>query len=127
MSEEESKTIDVNEGLSEDLKSVSINDSENKSNRTRSRSRSKLRAGYEEANELFDDGKFSEAFKKFEVVFQGRKSSLGVDHPETLEAKHKMGLALDSDGKYAEAFKIHADVYTGRKRVLGEGGNKKLF
>jgi len=87
----------------------------------RSRSRSKLRAGYEEGNELFDDCKFAEAFKKFTLVYEGRKSSLGPDSPETLEAKNRMAMALDADEKYTEAFKLYSEVYQGRKRVLGEG------
>ncbi len=93
-------------------------------NRTRSRSRSKLRAGYEEGNELFDDGKYSEAYKKFSLVFDGRKSSLGPDHEDTLEARNKMALALDADGKYDLAFKMYSEVYAGRKKVLGEGTKK---
>jgi hypothetical protein len=39
--------------------------------RSRSRSKSKLRAGYEEANNLFDDAKYGEAFNKFTLVWQG--------------------------------------------------------
>lgn len=69
-------------------------DAPSKPSRTRSRSRSKLRAGYEEANDLFDDGKYSQAYKKFAIVFDGRKSSLGPDHVDTLEARNKMALAL---------------------------------
>lgn len=113
-------------GIAEDLEKVTISDNKEDTDKTqdktgqggrgRSRSRSKLRAGYDEASTLFDDGKYEEAYKKFELVFQGRKSSLGPEHPDTLEAKEKMALALDADGKYPEAFKMYSEVYTGKEK-----------
>ncbi|HEX2298278.1 MAG TPA: FxSxx-COOH system tetratricopeptide repeat protein [Pseudonocardiaceae bacterium] len=55
-----------------------------------------------------------------------RRSSLGDDHPDTLESAANLALGLRAMGHYEQALQLGEDTFTRRRRVLGDDNPKTL-
>lgn len=66
-----------------------------------------------------DQGRFEEASELFALAYQERLEHLGADHPDTLESRETLGLALEQLGRHEEAYGHISGVIEARERVLG--------
>jgi hypothetical protein len=53
-------------------------------------------------------------------VVDGRRRVLGVDHPDTLDSAHNLGMDLAEAGRAGAARALLADTLARRRQVLGE-------
>ena len=65
-------------------------------------------------------GLLTEAEAQERLVFEGSKTVLGADHPDTLEAGRKLGQELMFLGRYDEAEELLIGVIESQRRVLGD-------
>src|SRR5260370_15163008 len=68
---------------------------------------------------LYDKGQYSDAERMFRVVLQERERVLGSEHPDTLETRNDLEVALYYGGKYAEAEAEARTLLAIRGKVLG--------
>jgi tetratricopeptide (TPR) repeat protein len=71
------------------------------------------------ADLLVADGKYREAEKLFRTIIAARSSSLGPEHPDTLDSRHRLIYALTRQTRFAEAEREARDVLKLREKVLG--------
>lgn len=64
-------------------------------------------------------GLFSRAHELMEHVVQDRRTTLGPDHPKTLEAMSQMGWVLYREGREAEAERLTRTTIDAQTRVVG--------
>jgi tetratricopeptide (TPR) repeat protein len=74
---------------------------------------------HEVADLLVADGKYADAESLFRKIIQRRSTTLGPDHPDTLDSCHRLVYALSRQTKYAEAEAVARRVLKLRERVLG--------
>jgi serine/threonine protein kinase/class 3 adenylate cyclase len=74
---------------------------------------------YERANASIVAGDYSEAERLFRSVIEERTRTLGPEHPDTLDSRHRLIYALTRQIKYAEAEAEARQVLKLREKVLG--------
>ncbi|UKZ83746.1 hypothetical protein TrVFT333_011556 [Trichoderma virens FT-333] len=82
---------------------------------------------YQKAEELYKNGKYEEAEKLFRETAEGRKTTLGVNNPDTLWSKHHLAESLYHQGKYEEAENVFREAAEGRKISLGVNNPDTLW
>jgi tetratricopeptide (TPR) repeat protein len=71
------------------------------------------------AGVLSKQGKYEEALRAYQEVFDKRKDLLGPEHPDTLTTRHNMAVVLSKQGKYEEALQAYQEIFDIWKRELG--------
>ena len=56
----------------------------------------------------------------YREALDGRRRTLGNDHPSTLRSINNLGTLLCDHGKYGEAEKLMREALDGHRRVLGD-------
>nr|WP_244177461.1 hypothetical protein [Streptomyces atriruber] len=56
------------------------------------------------------------------ATYEGRRSALGDDHPDTLASGHELAVALDCAGHRAEAHEVVSAVHEGTRPHPGPRG-----
>jgi tetratricopeptide (TPR) repeat protein len=74
---------------------------------------------HEIADLLVVEGKYGDAEKVFRSVIAERAPILGLEHPDTLDSRHRLIYALTRQTKYTEAEAEARDVLRLREKVLG--------
>lgn len=72
------------------------------------------------SNVLYYQGQYEDALRIDEEVYAKRKSLLGEDHPDTINALYGIGIEFVKLKKYGDAMKIFEEVYNKRNNFLGE-------
>ena len=71
------------------------------------------------ADLLVAQGKFGEAEKLFRTIVAARTRTLGPEHPDTLDSRHRLIYVLSRQTKFAEAEAEGREVLRLRQKVLG--------
>jgi tetratricopeptide (TPR) repeat protein len=71
------------------------------------------------AENLEEEGRFSEAEKIYSDVIAAQRRVLGPEHPQTLRAMTMLALTMAKEGRYSEADKLQSQVIEIKTRVLG--------
>ncbi|MEV6260993.1 tetratricopeptide repeat protein [Streptomyces sp. NPDC051784] len=72
------------------------------------------------ARHVFHQGDYQSTLHLSQSAFQVGETSLGADHPLTLDAGHHTALALFRVGKFEESEALHRKILDGRQRVFGD-------
>jgi hypothetical protein len=80
----------------------------------------RLDLAWKYAKSLGSDGRYREAEKPFEEVFQARNKALGEEHPSTLTSMAYLAWTYSNQGQWKEAEGLRVRVLKISKRVLGE-------
>ena len=71
------------------------------------------------ADLLVAQGKYSYAEKLFRTIIAARTQALGLEHPDTLDSRHRLIYVLSRQTKFAEAEAEGREVLKLREKVLG--------
>jgi tetratricopeptide (TPR) repeat protein len=71
------------------------------------------------ARSLYSDGRYREAEKSFQELFEARKTKLGADHPSTLTGMANLAPTYRNQGRWEEAEQLEVQVMETRKTKLG--------
>lgn len=63
--------------------------------------------------------RYEESERLLRDAFEGRKRSLGMDHPDTLESQFALAIAIGEQGRYDEVEELFIDVLERAKGALG--------
>ncbi|NEO44227.1 MAG: tetratricopeptide repeat protein [Moorea sp. SIO4A3] len=74
----------------------------------------------QQAIELYELGKYSEAIPLAERALEIRREVLGEEHPDVASSLNNLAFIYESLGKYAEAELLHQQALALRKKLLGE-------
>lgn len=69
---------------------------------------------------------YSESESLLRDAYEGRKTSLGIDHPDTLESQYALAVAIGEQGRYEEVERLFVDVLERSKRVFGPDHQQTL-
>ncbi len=75
---------------------------------------------YDEAVRLHDAAKYAAALEKAEAALRLAESTLGPDHPSTLDSLETLALIYQEQGRYAEAEPLYKRVLEANERVRGK-------
>jgi len=64
-------------------------------------------------------GKYKEAYPFLKVCFDKRKSTLGMDHPNTLNSMFQLATLYCDQGQYRRAFRLSTECHKRRASTLG--------
>ncbi len=67
----------------------------------------------------YQQGKHDEALSLYSECLKGRKTRLGLSHPDTLNTMLNMAIVYYKQGKYDEALSLYSECLKGRKTRLG--------
>ncbi|GIT43356.1 MAG: hypothetical protein Ct9H300mP11_12920 [Chloroflexota bacterium] len=71
------------------------------------------------ANTYYAAGRYCDAKRMFEDIFERRLRVLGRDHPDTLRSRSSLANTLTQLGNFTEAAVLHEETVRDRVRVLG--------
>jgi tetratricopeptide (TPR) repeat protein len=69
--------------------------------------------------QLYNQGKYAEAFRIAEQAVALAEKALGPGHPDTLLCVNNLGFLYDTQGRYGEAEPLLKRALTGREKALG--------
>lgn len=72
------------------------------------------------ASTLCDLGRFSDALKHYEIIYENKKQVYGCNHPETIDTLSHIGLQYGKLGDYDKALEIMGKAYELALDKLGE-------
>ena len=67
-----------------------------------------------------EQGKYAEAEPLYHQALEGRRRTLGDEHPSTLVSINNLGMLRKNQGKYAEAESLFREGLEAGLRVLGD-------
>ncbi|MEV4536962.1 FxSxx-COOH system tetratricopeptide repeat protein [Asanoa sp. NPDC049518] len=65
-------------------------------------------------------GRYADAYRLNEKIYDRRRRALGDDHPDTLISASDLAVCLNHLGRYDEALRLDRDIYERRQRLLGD-------
>ena len=74
----------------------------------------------QQANQLYQAGKYEEAIPLVEQILQIRRQVLGEEHPDVATSLNTLAVLYQNQGRYAEAEPLYQQALEMRKRTLGE-------
>lgn len=70
--------------------------------------------------------RYAESENMLREAYEGRRQTLGMDHPATLETEFAHAIAIGEQGRYKEAERLFVDVLERSRRVLGPDHEQTL-
>jgi tetratricopeptide (TPR) repeat protein len=70
--------------------------------------------------------RYAESESMLREAYEGRRHTLGMDHPATLETEFAHAIAIGEQGRYKEAERLFVDVLERSRRVLGPDHEQTL-
>ena len=79
------------------------------------------------AETLAGEGKYSEAEQLLRQAADGKRRTMGPEHPSVFYSLDTLGNVLKKEKRYAESEKVYRQVFDARSRVLGAANPDTAF